>query len=531
MALTVSTNVSSLNAQRHLSANQAGLVTTMQRLSSGLRVNSAKDDAAGLAISERMLTQVKGMDAARRNANDGISLAQVAEGSMQKMTDLLQRGRELAVQAANGTNSRSDRQALFAEYSQLLQEFERMSRTSNFNGHNLLDGSFSAQAFQVGANVGETIDVSISALKENTVGPYQISSSERSFGLNSRGAAAQTWYYPSNFDSFTALTYPNDGRTLRVQDAVIPVGDIRSMAHLAERLNEKSSNTGVLTEAKTSIGFSAPVNDQVITLRVVAGEDYSKARTVSFLWDGTDEAAVSAMNAINSVSGVTGVEAGDFISSELTSPQDRPYFRFINNTGENIHVMNETSPSEVVYLTGGAWNENGVDFSVDAYHWSIDSTAGTGVWGVDDGFAIGAIAFTSDQPFAIQGDAYYNVDGDDIGFVHAGGAAQQITIDQISFDSSKKSGDALRIFDAAINQVTNARAELGAIQSRFESVITNLDVSSENTAAASARIVDADFAHETAQLARHQILQSAGTAMVAQANAMPAQVLTLLKGI
>ena len=158
MALTISTNVPSLNAQRNLSANQAGLATTMQRLSSGLRVNTAKDDAAGLAISERMLTQVKGMDAAKRNANDGISLAQVAEGSMQKMTDILQRGRELAVQAANGTNSRSDRQALFAEYSQLLQEFERMSQTANFNGHKLLDGSFTAQTFQVGANAGQTVD-------------------------------------------------------------------------------------------------------------------------------------------------------------------------------------------------------------------------------------------------------------------------------------------------------------------------------------------------------------------------------------
>lgn len=177
MALTISTNVPSLNAQRNLSANQAGLATTMQRLSSGMRVNTAKDDAAGLAISERMLTQVKGMDAAKRNVNDGISLAQVAEGSMQKMTEILQRGRELAVQAANGTNSRSDRQALFAEYSQLLQEFERMSQTANFNGHKLLDGSFTAQTFQVGANAGQTIDVSVPALKANTLGFHSASSS------------------------------------------------------------------------------------------------------------------------------------------------------------------------------------------------------------------------------------------------------------------------------------------------------------------------------------------------------------------
>ena len=187
MAMTINTNMQSLNAQRNLSTTQGLLSTTMQRLSSGLRVNSAKDDAAGLAISERMLTQVKGMDAAKRNANDGISLAQVAEGSMQKMTDILQRGRELAVQAANGTNSRSDRQALFAEYSQLLQEFERMSQTANFNGHKLLDGSFTAQTFQVGANAGQTIDVSIPALKKNEIGHYQFDYPDKADDLKFTG--------------------------------------------------------------------------------------------------------------------------------------------------------------------------------------------------------------------------------------------------------------------------------------------------------------------------------------------------------
>ena len=241
MALTISTNVPSLNAQRNLSANQAGLATTIQRLSSGLRVNTAKDDAAGLAISERMLTQVKGMDAAKRNANDGISLAQVAEGSMQKMTDILQRGRELAVQAANGTNSRSDRQALFAEYSQLLQEFERMSQTANFNGHKLLDGSFTAQTFQVGANAGQTIDVSVPALKESTVGVYG-RFLEDSFVL-SRGAS-------QGFNNWVATSLPA-GRTFGIDGVEFPGDDILSMADLAEKLKSNSPND-VEIEAKSN---------------------------------------------------------------------------------------------------------------------------------------------------------------------------------------------------------------------------------------------------------------------------------------
>ena len=177
MAATINTNVSSLTAQRNLGTSQASLSTSIQRLSSGLRINSAKDDAAGLAISERFTAQIRGMNQAARNANDGISLAQTAEGAMGEIGNNLQRIRELSVQAANGTNSRSDRQALFAEYSQLLQEFERMSQTANFNGHKLLDGSFTAQTFQVGANAGQTIDVSVPALKASTLGFHRTSSS------------------------------------------------------------------------------------------------------------------------------------------------------------------------------------------------------------------------------------------------------------------------------------------------------------------------------------------------------------------
>ena len=528
MALTISTNVPSLNAQRNLSANQAGLATTMQRLSSGLRVNTAKDDAAGLAISERMLTQVKGMDAAKRNANDGISLAQVAEGSMQKMTDILQRGRELAVQAANGTNSRSDRQALFVEYSQLLQEFERMSQTANFNGHQLLDGSFIAQTFQVGANAGQTIDVSVPALKGSTVGVYG-RFLEDTFAL-SRGAS-------QGFNNWVATSLPA-GRTFGIDGVEFPGEDIFSMADLAEKLKSNSPND-VEIEAKTKITLVIPPNPNgVVTISLVAGEDYSKARTLSLNWDGSSAAGLAAMRSINELSSITGIRAEDFRPAELPSgstdlngnPINYPIFRLVSDTGENIHVLNNSNPAAFVSLADANYSEYGVSYG---WFYGANSMLGSGQFGVDDAYAIGDISYVSDSPISLKWDGGYDVDGNEIGLLPSNGwfSAKQTTIDQISFDSTADASRSLRIFDAAINQVSRARADLGAVQSRFEATIANLEISSENTAAARARIVDADFAQETAQLARQQILQNAGTAMVAQANAVPERVLTLLKGI
>ena len=170
MALTINTNVASLNAQRNLGISQSNLAKSMQRLSSGLRINSAKDDAAGLAISDRMTAQIRGLNQATRNANDGISLAQTAEGAMQESTNILQRMRELAVQSANDTNSASDRKSLQAEVSQLISELDRIASTTSFNGQKLLDGSFAGASFHVGANAGETIDFGVASTKTKNIG-------------------------------------------------------------------------------------------------------------------------------------------------------------------------------------------------------------------------------------------------------------------------------------------------------------------------------------------------------------------------
>lgn len=509
-----------------------------------MRVNSAKDDAAGLAISERMLTQVKGMDAARRNANDGISLAQVAEGSMQKMTDLLQRGRELAVQAANGTNSRSDRQALFTEYSQLLQEFERMSRTANFNGHKLLDGNFTSQVFQVGANVGETIGVSIPTLKESTVGHHQV---DIGIGaLSNTGHHANVFSNEQNFDGYFSYVNSVSGRSMVIQDKNIPVdaSDLSIKAY-TDKINEASFDPEVYAYAKTSIGIGAqplPAG-QELTISIVAGNDYSKAKTLTFPWDGSNEAAMAAMSAINAVSSQTGILAENMLAVESSNTwplsNQTPYFQLVSDTGENVHIMNSSGNGAQLLLQDISWTSDGFISGVPAnagYGKPIADTSGSGIWGKDSAFAIGALSVASSAEFKMKGDTVEDWGtGETWGIVYTPFSdfadSKLKPIEDISFDDERLSSLALLTFDGAINAVSSARSELGAIQSRFESVIANLDIASENTAASRARIVDADFAHETAQLARHQILQSAGTAMVAQANAMPAQVLTLLKGI
>jgi len=472
------------------------------------------------------------MEVAKRNVNDGISLAQVAEGTMQKMTDILQRGRELAVQAANGTNSKSDRQALFAEYSQVLHEFERMSRTANFNGHKLLDGSFSAQTFQVGANAGQTIDVSVPALKENALGFHKFSSSDPSSLFTNFDFPSFQDFGRNSFSNWmsTIATGATD-RKLVIQGKELPIDEVWNVGEVARLINNQEFEPEIRAETKASISFSGPLLPGQVTLRLVAGEDYSEAQSVTFFWDGSPTAAQNAMEAINQAAGVTDVRAESYYASD----NGRPFFRLVSTEGENLHIMNDSNPpATITLLEQGLSETGGVVTRMRTFPSTFPSTLGSGVFGVDDVFFISSLELVSDGEFSFKGDAKYeyDVNGDEIrtGLI-GGGRSNQVTLDNVSFASTRKASDALLIFDAAINQVSRARADLGAVQSRFEATIANLDISSEKTAAARGRIVDADFALETAQLARQQILQNAGTAMVAQANSMPEQILTLLKGI
>ncbi|MCK5771363.1 flagellin [Algiphilus sp.] len=382
--LSINTNVMSLNAQRNIASTQSQLATSMERLSSGLRINSAKDDAAGLAISERFTSQIRGMNQAVRNANDGVSLAQTAEGALGEVTNNLQRIRELAVQSSNATNSATDRNALQAEVSQLLSEINRVADQTSFNGVNLLDGSFAGASFQVGANAGETITVS-------------------------------------------------------------SIADINTAA-----LGSVTQATGgALSVAASSLtGFGTAISAGDLTINGVDVGAISAASSAS-------ERAGQLVNAINAVSQQTDVGAS-----------------YDSATGQI------TLNSSAAVTVAGAANDATIT-----------------------GWANGAV----------------------------GAAATTTGIDTLTVGNYAGAQTAISLVDSALDTVNTARADLGALQSRFESVVANLQTTSENLSASRSRIQDADFAAETASLTRGQILQQAGTAMLAQANSAPQNVLSLLR--
>ncbi len=391
MAQVINTNVMSLNAQRNLNANSSSLATTIQRLSSGLRINSAKDDAAGLAISERFTTQIRGLDVASRNANDGISLAQTAEGAMVEIGNNLQRIRELSVQSANATNSTTDRDALNSEVGQLTKEIDRVAKQTDFNGTKLLDGSFSGALFQVGANAGQTIGInSIVNARTSSIGTAQFADAQTSTNAVASGTATAAGTYSGMSVNGVSI----DSFSVAVGDTAATVSK-----NLAAAINDKLDETGVYA--------SVDSNNKLTLTSVKADKDFT-------FTSGT-----------NSSTGVT-----------------------IDTTG----------------LTSGTAAAGATKHIADL---DISTVAG----------------------------------------------AQQ----------------ALEIADKALTAVNSSRADMGAVQNRFTSTIANLSSTSENLTSSRSRIRDTDYAKETAELTRTQILQQAGTAMLAQAKSVPQNVLSLLQ--
>ena len=430
MAATINTNLASINAQRNLTLSGQSLNTTMQRLSSGLRVNSAKDDAAGLAIAERMNTQVKGLAVASRNANDGVSLAQTAEGALGKVGDMLQRMRELAVQAGNATNSASDRKALQAEVSQLSAEIDRVAKQTNFNGTKILDGSFAGAVFQVGANSGDNITL---------------------------GALVDTRSSQLSSVSYAQSEQPSVGTATPIT-AGQPLADF-SVASVGELGIQVTSGGTVTTVSLGSLPAA----------------------------DSPQQRLGQVVEAINKKSADTGVTA------YLTKIDGTENYK-VELMSEKLDASGEPVQVQFGSIAGGTFGSPGADFT--AAMTGLDSTV-------------------------------INIAGG------AGGATSVLEARGIEdVDVSTQSGAwvALKKIDSAVDQVNSARATLGAVQARFENTVNNIDIQVENLSAARGRIIDADFAQETANLSRTQILQQAGTAMVAQANQIPQNVLKLLQG-
>ena len=489
MSSTINTNLNSLTAQRNLGTNQSSLATSIQRLSSGLRINSAKDDAAGLAISERLNSQIKGLNQAVRNANDGISLAQTAEGALKASSDILQRIRELAVQSANASNSAGDRQALQSEVGQLTSELDRISQTTEFNGSKLLNGSFGTQQFQVGANANQTITATTANLRTNVYGNNQ---------LQAAGGDGTLAAFGSN--STTAGTLSINGS---IGTASITVAVNSTAKANADLVNGQNASTGVTATARTDVSIALGATGAYnLTLQ----SDNSTAQTISFSVSSTNtsdglSAAVSAINDQSSKTGVTAALNSAGTAVVLT-----------NATGNDISVS-DTAVASAGNVTVQKLDSVGAS-SGASVTLAADTTADTGT-------VAGYLTLDSEKSFSA------NVTTTNLLAASSGSTLKKVS--DLDVTTFAKATDALKTVDSALSFISGARAKLGALQSRFDTTIANLQVTSENLSASRSRIVDADFAQETANLSRAQILQQAGTAMVAQANQLPQGVLALLR--
>ncbi|EKU82922.1 flagellin [Massilia sp. UYP32] len=483
MASVINTNVASLNSQRNLSSSQASLNTSIQRLSSGLRINSAKDDAAGLAISDRMQSQIKGMTQATRNANDGVSMAQTAEGALASSGDILQRIRELAVQSSNSSNSASDRKALQTEVTQLTSELNRIANTTEFNGQKLMDGSMGTANFQVGANAGQLISMTGANFNTTTYGNNRLENNAKAAGT-------------------TALT----GGALVINGSegskTHTVGAGETAKTTAAGINKLSGDTGVTATAKTEALLKATTADKSYTF-TLKGDNTTDAVTISFSVGKQDAngyaAAISAFNAQSAKTGVT------------ASYDESGGVKLTHAEGNDIQLTNTTVGQTATldtYKTDGT--------SVGAATMAAAGGAAT---------AKGTITMDSEKSFSVTDASGWGLAA---GTTSGASALKSVAdLDISTFDGAQL---AIKTADAALASVNSKRAEYGALQSRFESAISNLGSSTENLSASRSRIVDTDFAAETANMTRGQILQQAGTSMLAQANSLPNGVLSLLRG-
>jgi len=710
MPQVINTNVASLNAQRNLNSTQSQLGVSLQRLSSGLRINSAKDDAAGLAISERFTTQIRGLNQATRNANDAISLAQTAEGALGEYGNILQRVRELAIQSANATNSSSDRQALNNESQQLIAEMTRISSQTQFNGQTILDGSFSAAQFQVGANANQTISVTIGDASTDALGAFTFNNSQQAVsgtalaagdltinnvdvGVSASGSAQDIATAINSVSNETAVTAtasttfepagaPTAGVQLSTGDLVIngtAIGgtslnyDVAAQgASIATQINSVSNTTGVTATANSTTGAITLASDtgrsislttnngaagatraenatginlsttsltnlatnavtvngtfgnstSTLTFANVADAETFTVGSASFSFASTgttggsanaytvggytdqatlETAVLAAVNlartngdldidagssfaggALTVTSSVLGVEAAaDYVITDgggggfgaattnagsgiaegdtLQIAGQTYTFTVGDSTGNNIDLVQASTTTLASAIAADITNHSGatppttnitasnaaniVNISAVAYGTSGNTTvAATGtavgvgelaenITAATDGavntaaadvIRNGTLELTSSETFQISGNNAGN----------AGLATASVTLSAVNtVDISSVTGanTAIGLIDGALDQVNSLRSELGAIQNRFESTISNLQGTTENLSAARSRIQDTDYASETAALTRAQILQQAGVSILSQANSLPQLVLSLLQ--
>ena len=523
MASVLNTNMPSINTQRKLSKAQSALDKSLERLSSGLRINTARDDAAGLAISERMTAQVRGLTVATRNANDGVSMAQTAEGALAEMGDILQRIRELAVQSANATNSAGDRKSLNDEVNQLVAELNRFANTTEFNGMKLLNGNNPVSAFHVGANSNQTIVATTTDFRTDKYGSYQIGNVTATADKASAGKGVSI----SNAVTGT----PTPASSLQVTGAAVSAAGIMTLngpsasgsvslsvsdsaADIASKINSQDL-TGIKATARTEtmIGFTTgDYTIEISTTNATSNSANTETATISFSVRGTPssaEALTDAVNAFNEQSSKTGITA------KLNDAKTGIILE--NDEGKNINVT--FTGSNTIYMGNQSDGKNAV----------IRASGATTLT------AAGQVTLDSARSYSVTLAASMNIQAG----VLSGGAmtagSSETTygstlqrVDSLDITTIKGANDAIHICDSAIDAVNAQRAKYGALQNRFEHTISNLQTSHENVSAARSRIQDADYAAETAALSRNQVLQQAATSMLTQANNLPQNILTLL---
>lgn len=495
MPLVINTNLLSVNAQRNLSKTEPIIQTAMQRLSSGLRINSAKDDAAGLAISTRMTTQIRGLTVAIRNANDGISILQTAEGAMDEMVNNLQRMYELAEQAAS-YNTTQDRNSLNQEVSQLIDELSRIVNQTRFNGEKLLAGGFSAD-IQVGVEVNETINISISNVSPATLGiatNYATINNLSNSDLATRIARA--------YANASSATPTIEGVSLGSQFAANTLSSEK-----INTINSYTSSTGVTAfgygnglvgrSFDPSTSSTASIAAGALVINGISIDAVSAGTTLGDLADNL----VNAINAKTAQHGVTAVRVDD-LNGDGTSNDSA--IVLINRTGAAITVT--------------------ANDSVDS---DITTFFSAGTTSVDAG-ANGAIVLND-----TLGDTTTSFDAAATGLSITGVSSTTVTLSDSTVNAqtvttAASANLAMLVFKSAMDSINSQRSILGAKQNRFESVVRNLDNIRENITTARSRIVDADFAQETANLTKGLIMQQAGISVLAQANTVPQQILALL---
>jgi flagellin len=579
MSLVINTNVASLNSQRQLMNSGGALDKATERLSSGQRINSAKDDAAGLAIANRMTSQIRGLDQAIRNANDGVSMVQTAEGALQEVTNILQRMRELSIQSANGIYSNADRSTLNAEAQQLKLELDRIANTTSFNGQPLLDGTLGNTTLQVGSQANETINLKVGSFSANALGgsAADIVGAATTAGLASLSAmVVNTWTIND-----VAISTLATGTTLNDKLAILNA-DLDGNGAVASTLVETTATTagnGVLVPGTSQLTIAVVDGDGLTQSYVLTGTSsldelvakINADTSVAAKLDEQGRLVLSAENVVSitttdtsvaPVDGATGITDNTFnfrlVLTDTSADQRGVKIERnttagtaaleaalgINVSDNDMNVQGATVGAAALVMNKGDLIINGVE--IDAI--TLVAVAATNATELirkinEQSNETGVVAMVGTETSGI---ALHSVSGEEIsikagvattaallltrtGLKERNAAEGTGSVSSIKIDTAAGAQKSITIIDKALEQVNSTRADLGAINNRLEFTVNNLANVSEKTAASRSRIVDADFALETASLSRAQVLQQAATAMLGQANARSQQVLSLLR--